>query len=112
MRNPIEKYLGPEDHLHIQICKYVLFTYQGCRIHHSPNEGKRTWVQQYRIKHLGVSPGFVDLLLFYKGKIIAPELKVGKNKATKNQQDWIALLNFYKIPSKVCTGFDDTKNFI
>jgi len=112
MRNSIEKYLGPEDRLQIAVCQYLRLQYKQIIIHHSPNEGKRGHVQQYKIKHMGVSSGFPDLLIIYKKKIIAVELKAGKNKATKNQLEWIDILVSIGIPAKVCTGFDETKAFV
>jgi hypothetical protein len=112
MANPFDKYLGPEDHVQLQVCEYVRLQYRGAEIHHSPNEGKRSKFEQYKISRLGVSSGFPDLFIVYKGKAIAPELKAGKNKATVNQERWIRVLNDAGIPSKVCTGFDEAKKFI
>lgn len=108
----LDKYLGAEDHLQIAVCDYLRHQYSGCKIHHSPNEGKRGHVSRYKIKHMGVSSGFPDLLVFYHGKKIAIELKHGRNKPTDSQLDWIALLNCYDIRSFVCTGFDEAKKFI
>jgi len=109
--------LYPETVLHKQVCKYIRYQYPYLLIHHSPNEGKRTVFQQSLIKSLGVSSGFPDLLLFNpKGnsdiKVVAIELKAGKNKATENQEKWIVALNNCGIPAKVCSGFDDAKIFI
>lgn len=112
MPNPFEKYLKPEDRLHIAVCNYLAHQYPGCSIHHSPNEGKRTLYQQWLIRMLRVSPGFPDLLLIYKYKMIIIELKAGKNKATPGQKSWIDLLKASGVPSAICTGFDETKDFI
>jgi hypothetical protein len=103
-----------EDHLQIQICHYIRWKYRGAVIHHSPNSGKRTLFEQYKIKALGVSAGFPDILVFYppKTKIIAVELKAGKNKATEHQKKWIEFLNDIGIRAKVCTGYEETKSFI
>jgi hypothetical protein len=103
--------LKPEDRLHSSVCDYILFKYKGAVIHHSPNEGKRTRWEQYLLKVLRVSSGFPDLLIFYRGKILALELKAGKNRMTANQQRWILLLNNY-FPAKCCNGFDEATNFI
>jgi hypothetical protein len=112
--NPYDKYLTSEDHLQIQICHYIRWKYRGAVIHHSPNSGKRTLFEQYKIKALGVSAGFPDILVFYppKTKIIAVELKAGKNKATEHQKKWIEFLNDIGIRAKVCTGYEETKSFI
>lgn len=108
----LDKYLGPEDHLHIGVCTYLRHQYSGCTIHHSPNEGKRGPVSRYKITHMGVSAGFPDLLVIYRGKVIAIELKAGKNKPTEAQLDWLLLLNAIGITAQCCTGFESAKEFI
>ncbi len=37
-------------------------------------------------------PGFPDLVMARKGRIVFAELKVGKNKPTLNQLRWLAVL--------------------
>jgi len=109
--NPFSRRLRPEDKLHASVCDYILWTYPGAVIHHSPNEGKRTAFERYLMKVLRVSSGFPDLLIFYHGQMIAIELKTGKNSMTVNQQRWIAMLNEY-FPASCCTGFDEATAFI
>ena len=109
--NPYSQRLRPEDRLHANVCDYILFKYKGAVIHHSPNEGNRTKFQQYLMKVLHVSSGFPDLLVFWNKKVIAIELKAGKNTMTSNQRKWIALLNQY-FPSSCCWGFDEATKFI
>ena len=109
--NPFSRRLRPEDRLHASVCDYILFKYKGAVIHHSPNEGKRSAFERYLMTVLHVSSGFPDLLVFYQGKMIAIELKAGKNKMSPNQQKWIALLSAY-FPSGCCTGFDEASRFI
>jgi hypothetical protein len=111
MSKVFARLLRPEDRLHSSVCEYILFKYPGAKIHHSPNEGKRTAFERYLMKVLHVSSGFPDLLVFYKGKIIAIELKAGKNKMTPNQVRWISCLNNY-FPAACCTGFDEASKFI
>ena len=41
-------------------------------------------------------PGFPDLVMVKKGRIIFAELKVGKNKVGKAQQEWVDLLKVNK----------------
>lgn len=111
MSKVFARMLRPEDRLHSNVCDYILYKYPGAVIHHSPNEGKRTAFERYLIKVLHVSAGFPDLLVFYKGKIIAIELKAGKNIMTPNQRKWVALLDAY-FPTRCCVGFDDAARFI
>jgi hypothetical protein len=114
--NPYSKFLTPEDHVHIQVCEYIKWKYRGAVVHHSPNSGKRSYFEQYKLKALNVSAGFPDLIVFYpksKGsKVIAIELKAGKNKATDYQKAWIDHLNSTGVPARVCTGFDQAKEFV
>lgn len=109
--NPFARRLRPEDRLHSSVCDYILFKYPGAVIHHSPNEGKRSAFERYLMKVLHVSSGFPDLLVFYNGKVIALELKAGKNKTTPNQVRWLNLLNQY-FPAACCVGFDEATHFI
>lgn len=109
--NPFSRRLRPEDRLHANVCQYILFKYPGAIIHHSPNEGKRSKFEQYMLKVLHVSSGWPDLIVIYKKKIMAIELKEGKNKLTPNQFKWLALLSEF-MPTKCCTGFDEATKFI
>jgi hypothetical protein len=111
--NPFEKYLGPEDIIHRQVCQYVKWKYRGATMHHSPNEGKRTPFERWKIEQLHCSAGFPDLIIFYKGVTIAVELKAPKNKkATPNQVAWIQTLNDNGIPAKVCVGYEEAVEFV
>lgn len=113
--NPFEKYLGPEDHVHIQVCEYVKWKYRGAVVHHSPNAGKRTPFERWKLERLSVSAGFPDLIIFYPQasvKTIALELKAGKGKATAYQLAWVEHLNAAGIPAKVCTGYEEAIRFI
>lgn len=72
-----------------------------------PNGGKRNAREAYFLKLEGVSAGFPDLFVpelcsCYGGLFI--ELKVGKNKPTKAQQDWIDYLNYAGYLAVVCYG--------
>jgi hypothetical protein len=112
MRSKFYDYLGPEDHLHMQVVNYVRFQYAGARILHAPNEGRRTLFERFKIKLLGVNPGFPDLLIIWQTKIVAVELKFGNNKPTTHQSGWIDFLNANNIPAAVKSDFDSAKDFI
>lgn len=110
--NPFDKYLKPEDHLHIQVCRYIKLQYPGATIYHGPNEGKRSHFERYLMKMLETSPGFPDLLIFYKTKVIALELKAGKNKPTDYQLGFIDVFNQVGIPATWVNNFEDARAFI
>lgn len=102
----------PETILQSQVCRYIKLQYPKAIFHHSPNEGKRTVIQQRIIKALGVSSGFPDLIICNEGKIICIELKAGKNKETESQRKWIDVIKSCGIPAMVCNGFEKAKLFI
>lgn len=108
---PFSKRLRPEDKLHANVCQYILFKYPSAKIHHSPNEGKRSAFERYMLKVLHVSSGWPDLIVVYNDKIIAIELKEGKNKATANQEAWLMILSQF-FPVGCCVGFDEATKFI
>lgn len=67
----------------------------GLPIVHIPNEGKRSIVAGARLKRAGMQSGFPDLFIpkaanGYHGLFI--EMKVGNNKPTKKQAEWLKLL--------------------
>lgn len=112
--NPFERYLKPEDHLHMQVCRYIRYQYPSIVIHHSPNEGKRSPFERYLMTQLAVAPGFPDLLLICRRtkRLAALELKAGKNKPTDNQRFFIDLFNEVGIPATWENNFEAAKIFI
>lgn len=103
--------LKPEEVLHINVLNEVRRLYPGAKVHHSPNEGKRTQREQAMVKMMGVSRGFLDLTFFersfdgaYNG--LAIELKCGKRKPTDEQEEW-ALHLATKLNWKVYFIWDD-----
>ena len=64
-----------------------------------------------RAKKSGYKKGFPDLFLYEpRGKYhgLAIELKVGYNKPTKDQLEWIKNLNKRNYKAVVCNGIDET----
>ena len=113
--NAFTKYLGPEDHLHIQVVNYIKWKYRGAVVHHSPNEGKRSPFERWKIEQLHVSPGFPDLIIFNPPLqlTLAIELKTEKNRRKNpNQEAWIETLNQTGIPAKKCFGYDEAVQFL
>lgn len=78
-------------------------------LYHVPNEGKRDKLYAMALKRRGVKAGVPDMCLpvarcGYHGLYI--ELKVGKNKTTNNQKDWIERLNEQGYLAVVCYGWE------
>lgn len=112
--NPFDKYLKPEDVLHIHVCTYIKYQYPWVVIHHSPNEGKRSNFERYLLKKLQVSSGFPDLIIFCRKKklVIVLELKTGYNKPTENQQFYLELFNEIGIPATWTNKYEEAKYFL
>jgi hypothetical protein len=72
---------------------------------HVPNGGKRPRGAAGKLKAMGVKPGVLDILLPlpYNGwSGLAIELKVGSNKTTEQQDDWLAVLQASGYYTAVC----------
>lgn len=100
-----------EDMEQLLVVKYLLTT--DLVFHHSPNGGKRFITTAKRLKALGCSPGFPDIVIFtkpkkseYKDKAgLAIELKkVGSARPTVHQKKWLNDLAKNGWISAVCHG--------
>lgn len=79
-------------------------------LYHVPNGGSRNRVEAAKLKRMGVKPGVPDMVLpvprgGYAGLYI--ELKVGKNRPTKNQNEWLLNLTLQGYLAEVCYGGDE-----
>ena len=118
--NPFYKFLSAEDLLHIAVLKYLDLAYPNALILHAPMEGKRSPFERYKATMLGLSrsKGFPDLLIIYKGKQIALELKTEKSHMSKEgvlskeQEEWIKNLNANGIPAYEAYGFNEAQKII
>lgn len=96
MANAFDKYLTGEDKLQHAVILYLQMQYPKALWTHTPNEGRRTPFERYKLKYLGAKSGVPDLMIFtpndhYNG--LAIELKYNKNKPTANQKKWLDDLN-------------------
>lgn len=92
-QNPYWKYVKCETLLHHQVCSYVKHACRDIKIHHSPNESKRSPFERFLISIMGVSTGFPDLMLCSSRRNLFIELKYEKNIPSQNQRDWLKRLN-------------------
>lgn len=70
-----------------------------------PNGGTRNQIEAAHLKQQGVKSGVPDLCLAvprgkYHGLYI--EMKVGRNKATDKQNEWLVNLSHYGYAVKIC----------
>lgn len=83
---------------------------------HIPNEGKRTLMQGYVLKQLGMKSGVSDFFLAYPTKIyhgLWIEMKRLKySKESLEQQQWITLMKKLGYAAAFCYGFEDAKETI
>lgn len=84
-------------------------------VFHVPNGGKRDRITASNMKAAGVKPGVPDLILpvgiaGYKGWIA--EMKVGKNKPTDAQRDWIKHFQSENWATCVPYGWEQTRDCV
>lgn len=105
---------------------------QWCRlnkiiVHHSPLEfsssTRSVKIRAIKMKRLGTSKGFPDLLVFVPikgatGEVdsyqpLAIEMKRQKYSTTsKEQKEWLEILEMAGIPSRVCKGAGEAIEFV
>lgn len=104
---------------------------QWCRlnniiVHHSPNEGgggRQAAIRGARMKKLGTSKGFWDLMLFVPIKGITNEvdayqpimieMKTRKGgKVSPEQKNWGEVYKLAGIESKICKGAEEAIAFV
>lgn len=78
-----------------------------------PNAGKRSKLAGYRMSKQGLKSGVPDICLpvpkhHWAGLYI--ELKVGRNKTSENQNEWIDKLRKYGHKVEVCYGAESAIN--
>lgn len=84
-------------------------------LYHIPNGGKRDKLTAINLKRQGVKTGVPDICLpvargGYFGLYI--ELKVGSNKPTKLQNEWLCNLNKQGYLAVVCYGWREAAEMI
>lgn len=84
-------------------------------VFHIPNGGSRNKLEAANLKRQGVKAGVPDLCFpearrGYHGLFI--EMKAGTNRTTRNQDEWITLLQENNYCVLVCYGFDAARKVI
>ena len=77
---------------------------------HVPNGGKRPRGAAGKLKAMGVKPGVLDVLLplpFNGWSGLAIEMKVGSNKTTEQQDDWLQVFEASGYYTAVCYTLED-----
>lgn len=87
-----KKYVGLEKDFQISVANYLRLKGLERKFHHSPNEGLMKPQYGALRKKQGVSSGYPDIVLHLKTAKhngLAIELKVGYNKPTDEQLEWL-----------------------
>lgn len=140
-RNPFDKFLTFEDNEHIMVVNYVRGELPDIIAVHTPNEGKRSAFEQFKVSKMGIVAGFPDFAFFYPkydnstpkqliyhGLLIelkAPEhnriIKKGKNagkivktkgELSKEQEMVLAKLNKEGYMAVCCWGYEEAIKII
>jgi hypothetical protein len=80
-----------------------------------PNGGSRNAIEAHNLKLQGVKSGVPDICLpLPKGKYhgLYIELKVEKNKTSKNQDEWLKYLENTGYKTALCYGFEEARKTI
>lgn len=80
-----------------------------------PNGGRRDRIEAAHLKQQGVKPGVPDICLAYPSGVyhgLYIELKVGKNKTSAFQDEWLRNLKAAGYMAVVCYGFEQAKETI
>ena len=110
MANAFYKYLTGEDKLQHNVILYLQMQYPSALWTHTPNEGRRTPFERFKLKYLGAKSGVPDLLIFTPNKKyngLAIELKYKENKPTENQKKWLDQLAQNNWLALWLNDFDD-----
>lgn len=84
-------------------------------LYHIPNGGARSKGTAGRLKAEGVKSGVPDICLpVARGRFhgLYIEMKVGKNKPTANQIQWLEALEGQGYQAKVCYGWQEASHVI
>lgn len=106
--------LQPEQIEHINIVNWFSHNYPDLAndLHHFANERKCSMIQGKILKRMGVKKGVADFFLAlpldgYSGFWL--ELKVGKNRLSPDQQEFMKRKTQRGYLCAVCWGFEDAK---
>ena len=115
MSGGFQKYLSKEDQLQNAVMTYIKVQHPHVLAIHVPNEGKRSSFERFKFKYLGGLSGVPDILIFnsnqkYHG--LAIELKVGYNKPTANQKQFLQDLTDLGWCAVWINSFDKAQDLI
>lgn len=99
-----------EDNLQQTCVTWFRYRYPQKIIFHVPNGGRRSFLEAVRLKKQGVTKGVPDIVVLEPSSAqhgLFVELKVGKNKLTKEQSEFFEKLKLRNYEAKVCYSLED-----
>lgn len=102
-----------EDDLQMQVAQYC--DLKRLLWAHPANERKTSPQAGARLKRKGVKSGVPDVMIYTPNQVfngLAIELKIGRNKVTANQRQWLDDLGLCNWQTAMCYSFDDAKAVI
>lgn len=111
-------FLCEEEKLQIGCVRWFERTYPGLvpLLHHSPNEGERTWFERVKLRQMGMRKGFPDLVLMIPCQgysALCIELKTASGRLSEAQRKE---MNYLKMSGKckvsVVRSENDFRNLI
>lgn len=113
----IRKPFLEEEKLQIECVRWFERTHPAIKnlLHHSPNEGQRSWFERMKLTKMGMRAGFPDLILLKDNsysKFLAIELKTLKGNQSKRQKDMQITLMKEGGKYVICRTLEDFKQTI
>ncbi len=103
-----------EERLQMACCRWFGLQYPhlaGC-LFHAANGGWRSPTEAARLKAMGVVPGVADLLLIYRGRVHAIELKTPTGRQSPAQKQWQRVCETQGVSYTVVRGIEEFINHI
>lgn len=107
-----------EGNIHRAILHYLAVRLQGCLAVHVPNsldmggDPRSKAIAQARAKSLGMMPGFPDLAVFWRGKLLLIEVKAPSGRLSDAQKSCHAALAAQGFPVAVARSVDEAATAI
>jgi hypothetical protein len=108
--NPYHKFLTKEDNCHHAILTWFKWNYPKMKIHHSPNEGRRSEFERFKYSYLGSDNGFPDLMI-PEIKLIL-EIKIKPNRVSQAQKEWMEYFKSIGWRAEVAWTFEEAVGII
>ena len=102
-----------EEQFHFQAAEYLNLALPREAVwHHSPNEGRRRPQYTKKLLRKGLHPGWPDIEIIYRGRVIFIELKTQKGRVSEAQKNCHERLMLAGAVVKVVRNLDELREFL